>query len=122
MWEYVGRVGVVLIAAGLVLTFGFIGVGLALILLGMLLILIRRAWVLPSRGVSIFTGGVAGLIAWYCVLPLGCTTTACSTLLGLPSPGGAWALLAGSVIGLGVGLFTGHVTKDHGPGGWWASL
>jgi len=122
MWEYVGRVGVVLIAAGLVLTFGLIGLGPALLLLGILLIVIRRAWVLPSRGMSILIGGVAGLIAWYCVLPLGCTTTGCSTLLGLPSPGGAWALLAGGVIGLGVGLLTAHATKDHGPGGWWASL
>jgi len=122
MWEHMGRVGVVLIAPGLVLTVGFIGLGPVLVLLGILLILIRRAWVLPSRGMSILIGVVAGLTAWYYVLPLGCDATACSTLLGLPSPGGGWALLAGCVVGLGVGLFTAHATKDHGPGGWWAPL
>lgn len=131
MWEYVGRVGTALIVAGIVLTFGFIGVGPALLLLGVLLILIRRARVLPSRVMTILIGGVAGLIAWYCMLPLGCTTTdvgdvtlsglgppvlvqhsttMCSTAFGLPSPGGGWALVVGCVIGIGVAIFTAHAT------------
>jgi hypothetical protein len=135
MWEYVGRVGVALIVAGVVLTFGFIGVGPALVLLGILLILVRRARVLPSKIMTILIGGVAGLIAWYCVLPLGCTTTdigdstlsrlgssvfiehsttVCSTAFGLRSPGGGWALVIGCVIGLGVGVLTAHAAQPHG--------
>ena len=134
MWEYLGRVGTALIVAGLVLTFGFVGFGPVLILLGVLLILIRRARVLlPSRVMSLLIGGLAGLIVWYCLLPLACTTTqggdlasnleslvrlrshtTCSTVFGLTSPGGGWALVIGCVIGLGVGVLTAHVAQLHG--------
>ena len=131
MWEYVGRVGTALIVVGLVLTVGFIGLGPALVLLGVLLVLIRRARVLPSKIMTALIGGMAGLVAWYCVLPLGCTTTdigdstlsrlgssvvtqhsttVCSTVFGLPSPGGGWALVIGSVIGLVAVIFTAHAT------------
>jgi uncharacterized membrane protein len=111
-------IGLGLILVGAALTVAFIGFGPPVVLIGILLVLLDRDRIRSSQLVAVLIGGVAGLVAWYLVLPLGCTTTAvplgsttvasasCTTLLGVPSPGGLWALIAGSVVGFAAGMFT----------------
>jgi hypothetical protein len=81
-----------------------------LVLLGILLFLVRRQRVLPTKLRAVVMGLLAGLIGWYCLLPLGCTTssvprgpdlsdvTTCTTLFNLPSPNALWAIVVGCLI------------------------
>ena len=114
-------IGLGFVAVGAILTLGFLGVGPALVLVGILLALIDRARLHPSRAMVVLIGGLAGIIGWYCALPLGCTTTAttvggatvggtsCTSIVGLPSSGG-WALMAGGVIGLGAAVVAARIS------------
>jgi hypothetical protein len=108
-------IGLGFVVVGAILTLGLLGLGPALVLVGILVALIDRARRHPSRSMVVLIGGPAGIIGWYSALPLGCTTTAttvggatvgstsCTSVVGVPSSGG-WALIAGGVIGLGAGL------------------
>ena len=106
--------GLALIIIGGILTIGFIGFGPPLVLAGILFVLMDRLAFRPSRVLPILIGALAGLIGWYCLLPLGCTTsaglvggsvvenTSCSTILGVPGLGGLGAAIVGFVVGIGV--------------------
>ena len=114
-------IGLGFVAVGAILTLGLLGLGPALVLVGTLLALIDRARLHPSRVMVVLIGGLAGIIGWYCTLPLGCTTTAttvggatvgstsCMSIVGVPSSGG-WALIAGGVVGLGAGVLAARIS------------
>jgi hypothetical protein len=116
--------GWTLVVLGGLLTFGFIGFGPPLILAGFLCLLIRRQRVLPSTLQAVVMGLIAGVIGWYCLIPLGCTsrairtgfpdvagTTTCTTLFNLTPPGDRVAVAAGCLAAIVVAVVSARLGR-----------